>query len=94
MSQEDIEKKFTNIKIKKDHKFPDIIDFDFAGRGFGNASIYYGFYYIRNDNAEKSFDKSFQKRTDDSWYFRKGNSDNSITIEKISSNWYYYKKTY
>lgn len=54
MSQEDIEKKFTNIKIKKDHKFPDIIDFDFAGRGFGNASIYYGFYYIRNDNAEKA----------------------------------------
>lgn len=94
MSQEDFKKKFTNINIKKDHKFPDVIDFDFAGRGLGSASIYYGFYYIKNDDIEKTFNKIFEKKDHDLWYFKEKNSDSSITIEKISPNWYYYKKTY
>ena len=85
---------FRDFKVQKDMDFPEVINYYYKGKGFGSASIYYGVYYLPDDNVDSFFNGRLMKKDSDTWYYQENNSDNTMYLEKISRSFYYYKSTY
>lgn len=69
-----------------------MVEFIISKRGFGSQTIYEGFYYAQQDSPI-----GFQGTELDfwgegsGWKWQDSNSDNQELIEKITSNWYWFK---
>jgi len=67
---------------------------DFFCNGFGivPSSIYYGFYYVSNDEPTGFQAVPVKFEPDgDGWKWRELNGDNWNYTEKIADHWYYYE---
>lgn len=85
---------FKGFKGKKDPDYPHIINYGYKAKGFGSAGIYYGLYYIPDDNVDLAFNRVFRKKDTDSWFYQEKNSDNTMYLERIRRSLYFYKNTY
>lgn len=71
------------------------IDFSVGGFGLAPSSSYWGFYYTPDD-APIGIDGSEVPLSKDGngWSWQEPDGDNSQYIEKICSNWYWYKASF
>ena len=94
MNEEISSGEFEGFQVQKDHDYPDIINYYYKGKGIGSGTIYYGLYYIHDDDVERSFNGLLEKKDSDSWFYQENNSDNTMYLERINKSFYYYKTTY
>lgn len=87
------EYKLDKFEIIKDKNFNDILNFNYSSKGFSFSSSYYGFFYIPNNNINLYFDKEFIQK-DNKFNYKEEESDNTIYLEKIKDEFYYYKINY
>ncbi|HCW73616.1 MAG TPA: hypothetical protein DHM90_07310 [Clostridiaceae bacterium] len=85
---------FRGFLVNKDIDFPKVVNYYYKGKGFGSATIYYGVYFVPDDNVEGSFRGLLKKKDGDTWLYQENNSDNTMYLEKIGQSFYYYKNTY
>jgi len=85
---------FKGFQVQNDPDYPDILNYYYKGKGIGSASIYYGVYYIPDDNVELFFNGQLKKKDSDSWFYQENNSDNTMYLERIIKSFYFYKNTY
>jgi len=85
---------FRGFQVQKDIDFPKVVNYYYKGKGFGSASVYYGVYYVPDDNVDGSFRGLMEKKDGYTWLYQENNSDNTMYLEKISRSFYYYKSTY
>lgn len=86
--------KYKSFDLRKFEKFPDLAKFVYKVKGFGSASIYYGFYYIKDDDLTLLGIKEFVPKADCEYYYKEKDSDNEIRLKKIEDEIYYFKETY
>ena len=86
--------KYKSFDLRKFDKFPDLAKFDYKAKGFGSASIYYGFYYIKDDDLTLLGIKELVPKADGEYYYKEKNSDNELRLKKIEDEIYYFKETY
>jgi len=85
---------FEGFKVQKDPDYPDIINYFYKGKGIGSGTIYYGLYFVPDDDVDRSFNGLLKKKDSDSWFYQQNSSDNTMYLERISKSFYYYKTTY
>jgi hypothetical protein len=83
-----------DFQVQKDTDYPDVINYFYKGKGIGSGSIYYGFYYVPDDNVDVAFNSILEKKDNDSWFYQEKSSDNTMYLEKIKASFYFYKNTY
>lgn len=98
-SQQLINKEITSgelkgFKVQRDIDYPNILNFSYAAKGLGSGNIYYGVYYIPDGMTDTYFSGKLNKKDNNSWFYSEENSDNTMYIEKIDNNYYYYKNTF
>ena len=84
---------FKGLKVQKNPDFPTILEFFYSGYGVEPSGVSYGIYYIPKSDIEKYFFGTLKKISDKSWGYKEKNSDNSIFIECIQGDFYYFKTT-
>jgi len=94
MNEEISSGEFEGFKVQKDHDYPDIINYFYKGKGIGSGTIYYGLYFVPDDDVDSSFNGLLEKKDSDTWFYQEKNSDNTMYLERINKSYYYYKTTY
>ncbi|WP_296128464.1 hypothetical protein [uncultured Anaerococcus sp.] len=86
--------KYKSFDLRKFDKFPDLAKFVYKSKGFGSASIYYGFYYIKDDDLTLLGLNKLEPKSDGEYFYKEKDSDNEIRLKKIEDEIYYFKETY
>jgi len=94
MNEEISSGEFEGFKVQKDPDYPDIINYFYKGKGIGSGTIYYGLYFVPDDDVDISFNGLLEKKDSDTWFYQEKNSDNTMYLERINKSYYYYKTTY
>ena len=92
-------------KIKEITKHDNYVEFYCGGKGMGGETSYCGFYYFANDDLQAVLnvlaqliggaDTDVEFTTEDNGYiWRAVEGDNSLYVEKIDNNLYYYYQSY
>ena len=92
-------------KIKEITKHDNFVEFYCGGKGMGGETSYCGFYYFANDDLQAVLnvlaqliggaDTDVEFTTEDNGYiWRAVEGDNSLYVEKIDNNLYYYYQSY
>jgi len=85
---------FKSFQVQRDPDYPDIINYFYKGKGIGSGTIYYGLYFVPDDDVDISFNGLLEKKDSDTWFYQEKNSDNTMYLERINKSYYYYKTTY
>lgn len=88
-----IEGTFKGVKVQTNPDFPKVVEFFYSEHGIAPSGVSYGIYHIPNGDIEKQFDGLLKKASDNTWEYKEKDSDNSILIEHIQDNFYYFKTT-
>ena len=86
--------KYKSFDLRKFDKFPKLAKFVYKSKGFGAASIYHGFYYIKDDDLTLLGLNKLEPKSDGEYFFKEKDSDNEIRLKKIEDEIYYFKETY
>lgn len=86
--------KYKSFDLRKFDKFPKLAKFVYKSKGFASASIYYGFYYIKDDDLTLLGIKELEPKSDGEYFYKEKDSDNEIRLKKIEDEIYYFKETY
>ena len=92
-------------KIKEITKHDNYVEFYCGGKGMGGETSYCGFYYFANDDLQAVLnvlaqliggaDTDIEFTAEGSGYiWRAAEGDNSLYVEKIDNNLYYYYQSY
>ena len=92
-------------EIKEITKYDNFVEFYCGGKGMGGETSYCGFYYFANDDLQAVLDELAQliggADTDveftvdcNGYIWRAAEGDNSLYVEKIDNNLYYYYQSY
>ena len=92
-------------KIKEITKHDNYVEFYCGGKGMGGETSYCGFYYFANDDLQAVLnvlaqliggaDTDIEFTADGNGYiWRAAEGDNSLYVEKIDNNLYYYYQSY
>lgn len=84
-------------RIRRYYVSDDEIYIDFYCYGFGivPSSVYYGFYYVSDDEPMGFQGVSVKLEPyGDGWKWKEVNGDNAYYTEKIKDHWYYYEASF
>lgn len=85
---------YKSFDLKKFDKFPDLAKFVYKSKGFASAAIYYGFYYIKDDDLTLLGLNKLEPKVDGEYFYKEKDSDNQLRLKKIEDEIYYFKEVY